>query len=152
MIAPPKRDGEITFKNGNPDGARPVAGKTNTYRVFLDGEEIGEVTGVTYPFEKGRYRDRVSRMRSSWDGDGSWVARLKNRYAKNSTGVITKRTSTIVLYDRGWGRSGAPERFDCRKRAVRAMTSKLKELDLAKLRSENLALDNMLTLDFYDEW
>ena len=145
MIAPPKRDGEITFKNGNPDGEKPVAGESNTYRVFLDGEEIGEVAGVTYPFEKGRYRDRVSRMRSSLNGDGSWSARLKNPYAKNST---------IVLYD-GWTRANKRswgEPFDSRKSAVWAMTSKLKELDLAKLRSENLALDNMLTLDFYDEW
>ena len=145
MISPPKRDGEITFKNGNPEGKRAVAGESNIYRVFLDGEEIGEVNGVTYPFEKGRYRDRVSRMRSSWNGDGRWSARLKNPYAKNST---------IVLYD-GWTRANKRswgEPFDSRKSAVWAMTSKLKELDLATLRSENLALDNMLTLDFYDEW
>ena len=30
-----------------------VAGQRNTYRVFLDDVEIGEVSGIYYPFEKG---------------------------------------------------------------------------------------------------
>ena len=30
-----------------------VSGQRNTYKVFLDDVEIGEVSGIYYPFEKG---------------------------------------------------------------------------------------------------
>lgn len=50
-------------------GDRPaVAGKRNSYTVFLDGVEIGYVKGVHYPFEKGLYAGSDDSGNGWWEG------------------------------------------------------------------------------------
>ena len=51
----------ITFRNGNYEGETIKAGEHNTYLVFVDGEQIGQVAGISYPHEPGKSSGRYSK-------------------------------------------------------------------------------------------
>ena len=72
-----------------------VSGQRNTYKVFLDDVEIGEVSGIYYPFEKGLSGGfGAPEMNGRWDGwaicpiTGSSIP-VKQRHERN--GIFYKR-------------------------------------------------------------
>ena len=94
----------ITFRNGNYGGAKIRAGEHNTYRVFVDGEQIGTVAGISYPHEPGKSSGRYSQP-------GRW------------TGRITDDAGELVIVRAGYGWNRPY--FNTRRRAAEAMIHRL---------------------------
>ena len=96
----------VTFKNGNFEGQKIKAGEDNTYLVLVDGEQIGRVSGISYPHERGKSSGRYSKP-------GRWMG-----YYLDDAG-----SRVYVRETHGWDRPY----FNTRLQAARAMIHKLEE-------------------------
>jgi len=74
-----------------------VSGQRNTYKVFLDDVEIGEVSGTYYPFEKGRSGGfGAPEMNGRWEG---WAICPTTGY---SIPVKQRYETDGIFYKRDW--------------------------------------------------
>ncbi len=74
-----------------------VSGQRNTYKVFLDDVEIGEVSGTYYPFEKGLSGGfGAPEMNGRWD---AWAVCPATGHDKR---VKQRHQSDGIFYKRDW--------------------------------------------------
>ena len=74
-----------------------VSGQRNSYKVFLDDVEIGEVTGIYYPFEKGLRSSRAEpSLNGRWD---AWAVCPATGHHKR---VKQRHQSDGIFYKRDW--------------------------------------------------
>ena len=74
-----------------------VSGQRNTYRVFLDDVEIGEVSGIYYPFEKG-----LSGGFGAPEMNGRWDAWAICPITGSSIPVKQRHERNGIFYKRDW--------------------------------------------------
>jgi hypothetical protein len=74
-----------------------VSGQRNTYKVFLDDVEIGEVSGTYYPFEKG-----LSGGFGAPEMNGRWDAWAVCPATGDSKRVKQRHETDGIFYKRDW--------------------------------------------------